>query len=544
MKTNQPKKKITLLLLFGALLLGVGYFLFKAIARPTQIAEVGTSTLPLTGSFFMNDTNATSAQIKTMVDEMAETGINTIIILAAGYLDKPNGAYQETNYLNDTNNRTRDVIKYANNHGMDIYIGLAAYDMNVVKHWIGTPTDASSDQGRLIDFSARLIANINAYANSQNIPLSRIKGYYLGEFGPANLATPTVNELVFWKHLSERVKAVAPDKKILISPYVLDENNYDYMKAVYENIYRETKVDIIAPQDSMGSLKVTSFAKSSELFRALKDATAAFPGKEAWANIETQLQPSVTDGNYNPSNIERVSGQIEAAKPYVSKMVTWIYQHTMLSSPEFDNLYSWTGQYTPARASARRTLRNAYLAKYTPPTTRFYYHTTNKSCQATTNQYNDTSLCQANLTQYLPNLTTGICYPTLAACEQEHPTPETPEVIVLPSETNAPLVYGGSPAPSAIPSPSVVSSPTPSPSSAASPTATEEPVVPETPTIITLPAESAIPLASTVADFLPGDLDKDRKVGLSDYNLLVSKFGNPYTLADYNNLVKNYGKTN
>jgi len=27
-----------------------------------------------------------------------------------------------------------------------------------------------------------------------------------------------------------------------------------------------------------------------------------------------------------------------------------------------------------------------------------------------------------------------------------------------------------------------------------------------------------------------------------DYNLLVSKFGNPYTIFDYNDLVANYGR--
>lgn len=542
MKTNRAKRPIFLIVFaVVVVLIGTGYFIFKSIARPTQIAEVGTTSLPLTGSFFMNDTNATSAQIKTMVDEMAATGINTIIILAAGYLDKPNGVYKETNYLDDTNNRTRDVMKYANSHNMDIYIGLAAYDMNVVKHWVGSPTDTNSDQGRLIDYSARLVANINTFATSQNIPLSRIKGYYLGEFGPANLAGPSVNEVVFWKHLSERVKAVAPDKKILISPYVLEENSYSYMKSVYENVYRETKVDIIAPQDSMGSLKVTSFAKSSELFRALADATAGFPGKEAWANIETQLQPSVADGNYNPSNITRVSGQIEAARPYVSKMVTWIYQHTMLSASEFDNIYSWTGQYTPSRASARRTLRADYLARYTPPTTRYYYHKTNNRCMATSSQYSDTTLCQSNLAQYLPNLTGGICYPTLAACEQSGIPPETPEVVVIPSETNIPLVYGGSPAPSSSPAPSAIM---PSPSVRPSPVATtEESPTPEAPEVVVLPSESAIPLAvNQSSTFLPGDLNTDHKVDLADYNLLISKYGNPYTLADYNNIIKNYGK--
>lgn len=41
---------------------------------------------------------------------------------------------------------------------------------------------------------------------------------------------------------------------------------------------------------------------------------------------------------------------------------------------------------------------------------------------------------------------------------------------------------------------------------------------------------------------LPGDLNGDGHVDIFDYNLLVSKFGNPYTIFDYNNLVANFGK--
>lgn len=40
----------------------------------------------------------------------------------------------------------------------------------------------------------------------------------------------------------------------------------------------------------------------------------------------------------------------------------------------------------------------------------------------------------------------------------------------------------------------------------------------------------------------PGDLNCDGKVDIFDYNILVAKFGNPYTIFDYNNLVGNFGK--
>jgi hypothetical protein len=39
-----------------------------------------------------------------------------------------------------------------------------------------------------------------------------------------------------------------------------------------------------------------------------------------------------------------------------------------------------------------------------------------------------------------------------------------------------------------------------------------------------------------------GDINGDGKVDIFDYNLLVTKFGNPYTIFDYNQLVSNYGK--
>ena len=66
----------------------------------------------------------------------------------------------------------------------------------------------------------------------------------------------------------------------------------------------------------------------------------------------------------DPTSITRLAPAIDAATPYVSKIITWIYQHTMLSLPYFDNIGSWTGQYTLTRAAARKQLRSDYIAKY------------------------------------------------------------------------------------------------------------------------------------------------------------------------------------
>lgn len=44
-------------------------------------------------------------------------------------------------------------------------------------------------------------------------------------------------------------------------------------------------------------------------------------------------------------------------------------------------------------------------------------------------------------------------------------------------------------------------------------------------------------------EFMAGDLNTDRKVDLFDFNLLVSNYNNPYTILDFNDIVRNFGKT-
>lgn len=47
---------------------------------------------------------------------------------------------------------------------------------------------------------------------------------------------------------------------------------------------------------------------------------------------------------------------------------------------------------------------------------------------------------------------------------------------------------------------------------------------------------------ASITNNKPGDLNNDSKVDILDYNILVSHFGNPYTIFDYNDLVTNFGQ--
>lgn len=47
-----------------------------------------------------------------------------------------------------------------------------------------------------------------------------------------------------------------------------------------------------------------------------------------------------------------------------------------------------------------------------------------------------------------------------------------------------------------------------------------------------------------VAELLPGDLNRDGHINLADFNLLIINFGNPYSIFDFNNILRNFGKWN
>jgi hypothetical protein len=46
--------------------------------------------------------------------------------------------------------------------------------------------------------------------------------------------------------------------------------------------------------------------------------------------------------------------------------------------------------------------------------------------------------------------------------------------------------------------------------------------------------------ATTQPEAIFGDLNEDGKIDIFDFNILVTDFGNPYTISDYNDLVENF----
>ena len=400
------------------------YYSTKLSQKNTeQRAKAAGEGMPITGTFIMTD--MPDGAVEPMFDEMQNAGIDTVVFLASGGIEGPctpnPPAMIERNYFSlPEPNGYMQFLMAAKNRKMKIFFGLVNGDMyNCYPFWVGNENDTNTYMGKILDYSGRLVDHVRGTVKSQGWDFDsdpQFAGFYVFEGGLGNFFKSDTADLKFFTKLVSRVKTKAPNKKILMSPWVTEQYGFADAKNGYINLYK-AGIDIIAPQDSMGTQKVTTFAKSGELFRALYEAkNAVGGGKEAWANIETQFHQTGAP-DYGPSNISRVSSQILAAKPYVSKSITWIYQHTMASVPQLDNAsWTWTHQYTPTNAAMRKKLRSDYLALYGQKKSMFVCPVGKGACQTTDPIYTETTLCQTNLGIYRPGQTTGVCYETAASC--------------------------------------------------------------------------------------------------------------------------------
>lgn len=352
----------------------VGIFIIFSLLFLPLFSPV-SAALPLTGTFVVPDISYSSeSEYAQFFQELANSGMTTIILTLTGSLSKncATGAYTEYVDMHLFGNFFPIAVKLAKQYGMRIYFSLAGYPVSTTcfTYYQGSTTDESTDKGRLIGMSKRSITALKILVTELGINWSdpAIAGFYLAPEGDTRwYADQTSGPFLFVKDLASIVKTMEPTKKIMLSPYQKDAADYTISKLGFTNLFSATKVDIIAPQDSMGTEVTTSFQKSAEHFRALRDAHASFPQKQAWANIEI-FQKNPTGEAYDiPADITRIKNQIAAVSPYISTMITWLYPHTMLMNNLSDTVASkniYAPMYTPVGAVLRTTLRRNYFMAY------------------------------------------------------------------------------------------------------------------------------------------------------------------------------------
>lgn len=361
-----------------SVLIAVGIIFIKP--KSSSINLVGGSTLPLTGTFIVPDLFYSSASdYDRLFEELQDAGINFVVLTLTGYLNKncQTGQYTEDSSGSRLNNQMVNLINSATKYQMQIFFSVAdiPHASNCLIWYKGTVGNESTDKGKVIAYSARTIDALNQLlADKTKIPNTpNVGGYYIAiEVDSLYLAYQDAPylQLSFYRDMASMIKTKT-GKKVMMSPFQMESTDYSTSKKAFDNVYGTTQVDIIAATDSIGVGITQTTQASSSHYQALSDSVANYPGKLAWANIET-FGPGPTGDtyvSYAPANsIARIKNQItSASKPNISKMITWMYTHTMMINPASDNMASknqYATMYTPAKATARRALRDAYFTAY------------------------------------------------------------------------------------------------------------------------------------------------------------------------------------
>jgi hypothetical protein len=344
-----------------------------AIYHQTLDAEVSEASInpanyPITGTFVMFDypmnSGATSLE---MIKEMKSYGIDTFIILATSWSRNegcpadPNLRYESM--LNMPGVKAEDIelrnfLLNAKAEKVKVYLGTTALE----QVWTCINPYESKYFDSIFSNSIRGINEIRNFLGEETWNSGLIEGIYISGV-ELDLTHAGLSGLSHYKDLSYLLKTEFPDKKILFSPYKYEKSTSDELYALFKKYFSETKIDIIAPQDSGGTGKTQSVLKNREHFQALKRA-ADETGKVAWANIEPFNMTSDVEDLYTAANFERVKGQIDSVDGLVSKQIQWIFQHTMTTNPNLVNVSTWSKAYTNINYINRLKLVSAYREFY------------------------------------------------------------------------------------------------------------------------------------------------------------------------------------
>lgn len=368
-KTQSFLKPGLLIVLIITILLTV--YLLRSPAK-SLFSRASAPAYPINSTFVLFDFGKTLIEeLRPLYKDMKASGITNLIYLNSGVLERVpcktgpfvEAAYDENNY----NIGFENHLTLAHEYGMTYYVGLAGFSWDCVPMWEGSPKDINSNMGRIIDFDRRLAVKVTNFVHSKGWD-SSLLGFYVGEeyllkFNPGKPDKPVVT---YFRALIKEVKKVAPNKKFIISPWKEAYDDPKQLASAADNLFN-IGIDVLAPQDGLGG-KIKDYTINRDQFAAMSAVVKKRPGKELWSNAETFRPgyPDPSNNNYDPADINGVVLQVASAKPHVSGFTTWIFQHTLLSAPEFNNVPNWNGQYTPAKAALRLKLKNGYINYFAP----------------------------------------------------------------------------------------------------------------------------------------------------------------------------------
>ena len=162
-----------------------------------------------------------------------------------------------------------------------------------------------------------------------------LEGWYLPDETEAG---PYFKEyfISFVNRYAARLRAMSPEKKILIAPYGTNKISAD---DTFVDQLRRLDVDIIAYQDEVGVRKSTP-DQTGAYYRSLREAHDKAGRSRLWADMEVfEFEGATYRSALIPASIDRVEAQLRALSPWVDKILCYEYPG-LLSRPGSEASYA------------------------------------------------------------------------------------------------------------------------------------------------------------------------------------------------------------
>jgi len=291
-------------------------FLSENTSKPVRMAITGTFIYAHPPNYLGRPMHNYSVKDwAKLMESLKLAGMDTVIFQASVWNELKECYYPSTHFSKFKQwNVVEPMLEAAKNIGMIVYLGGYGSVAGWKEHL--TQADINKEKENHINCFREILKYSELFDGIYFVPETA----FLGE---RNLKKEFfLNDI--YREYCGFVKQEAPEKKILMSPATkYFPNKMNEMIDSWQNILKEVPLDIMVPQDSIGTCG-NQLIFQQKTYNAW-DKICRQQGIEFWSNIEIfECEKHIKGGDYLfPANPERVSAQINNATPYAKKLICW-----------------------------------------------------------------------------------------------------------------------------------------------------------------------------------------------------------------------------
>ncbi len=294
--------------------------------------NLSKAALPFGGSFMNFERNSTPEFIERELNDMKAAGMDTVIVVASGQLVGPESstacasnevvsALYQSSYFSGSSGKIDALMAKAAERNMKVFVG-------------SLQTSGPWDSPHLRACNRKVVEELNAaFGQPTFAGMYFAQEIWMNSYAYLHSSSPAPAALFNFR---ADTRSVNSQLKVLIAPYFKKDSvggvggmTPGQASVGLNMIIDDTGVDIVAPQDGIGSEQgAPPLSEIGLYYEAMRNELR--PGTELWTDLETfSFNPNVNNDKYPPAPISRIAAQVSAQQPFVSKIITWMFGRDM-----------------------------------------------------------------------------------------------------------------------------------------------------------------------------------------------------------------------